>query len=532
MRILTYLLLLAVMTIGGNVASAQTSGKKNTLELKVHITGLKDKDTLLLANYYGDKQYIQDTMYSDASGNVTFKCDTAKMPGIYLVVVPGKKFFEIVLPTKDQQHLSVDTRLDSLVGYMKIKGSPENERFYDYLHFINDKQVAADPIRKGLEAAKKSNNKDSIKLMQGKLEVYDKEVKKYKEDYITKNATDFMAKVFNAMREPDDVADADIPANYATSDSLKRIYRFRHYRAHFWDGMDWTDDRLIYTPVYHNKLKQYLENLTIQHPDSISAACDEVVEKARPSKELFKYTVFYATYTYELSKVMGFDAVFVHMVFKYIETGQAWWYTPTQLKKIIERAHQLDAILIGKVAPDITLTDSAYVTRRLSETKGKYTILVFWEPTCGHCQKEIPKIKTYYDKMKSYGVNVYAVVTENDLDAWKKYIRDHNLNWINVAPIQVDPNVKLTTTYKHTYDVISTPTILVLDENKKIIARRIDAEQAGKTIDHDIEVKTGKKLNNTSDPKKDTGTTTGGTKDPKANTVKSGQKDTGKPKGQ
>ena len=61
--------------------------------------------------------------------------------------------------------------------------------------------------------------------------------------------------------------------------------------------------------------------------------------------QIFQYVVNYITSTYERSKIMGMDAVFVHMVEKYYMTNQCDWINEEQLKKIVERAE--------KIAPDI-----------------------------------------------------------------------------------------------------------------------------------------------------------------------------------
>lgn len=56
---------------------------------------------------------------------------------------------------------------------------------------------------------------------------------------------------------------------------------------------------------------------------------------------------------------------------------------------------------------------------------------------------------------------------------WFKYIKEKELNWINVADLDLKSN------FRAYYDIYSTPVIYVLDRNKKIIAKRIDVENLG-----------------------------------------------------
>ncbi len=48
---------------------------------------------------------------------------------------------------------------------------------------------------------------------------------------------------------------------------------------------------------------------------------------------------------------------------------------------------------------------------KLHDVKADYTILIFWDVDCGHCQKEIPVLKEVYDELlkEKKDVKVYSV---------------------------------------------------------------------------------------------------------------------------
>lgn len=222
-----------------------------------------------------------------------------------------------------------------------------------------------------------------------------------------------------------------------------------------------------------------MDKWTAQTPDSLNVSADYLIEHSKPNKEMFKYMVWWTTLTYETSKNMGMDAVFVHIVDKYYKTKQAYWVDSTQLYKISEKATILKPILIGKRAPEISMPDSLGEYISMSNIKAKYTIIVFWDQGCGHCKKEIPKLMELYNKIKSKGVAVYAIETEDKADEWKKFIKDNKLNWINVR----EPDHYRRAVAKKIYDIQSTPIIYLLDENKIIKAKHIDSEQLGGIIE-------------------------------------------------
>ena len=114
---------------------------------------------------------------------------------------------------------------------------------------------------------------------------------------------------------------------------------------------------------------------------------------------------------------------------------------------------------------------------KLRSIKAKYTLLVFWDVDCSHCQVEIPKlIDLYHQLLKDkMDVKVFCVYTQQEFDKYKKYVDEKKLDWINVYDGVHYNNLK------DKYDIYSTPVIYILDKDKKIKAKRIDVDQI-KTI--------------------------------------------------
>ena len=123
--------------------------------------------------------------------------------------------------------------------------------------------------------------------------------------------------------------------------------KWEYYKNHYFDNINLVDSRLLRTPFFYNKVEDYLDKLTVQHPDSIITAVDLLLNKMKPSKENFKnFTVIFLN-KYAKSKIVGMDAVYVHIVNNYYATGDADWIEQEQLNKILENANTLKPILIG-----------------------------------------------------------------------------------------------------------------------------------------------------------------------------------------
>ena len=130
---------------------------------------------------------------------------------------------------------------------------------------------------------------------------------------------------------------------------------------------------------------------------------------------------------------------------------------------------------------------SMYV--KMSDIKADFTILVFWDVDCGHCQKEIPILLDAYNELikEKKDIKVYSVYMQHEGEKYLKYIDEHKLPWINVYDGAHYNNAV------EKYDVYSTPVIYVLDKNKVIKAKRIEAGKV-KEIINAIEME-NKKIN-------------------------------------
>ena len=104
------------------------------------------------------------------------------------------------------------------------------------------------------------------------------------------------------------------------------------------------------------------------------------------------------------------------------------------------------------------------------DLKANYTLLVFYAPSCGHCQKELPSIDSLYKAdLKDKGVKVYTVATEGTDSAITDFIKKYKLeDFYNTWDPAHEGD------WRGKYDVYSTPTIYLLDEKKIIRGKRLD----------------------------------------------------------
>ncbi len=483
-----FIVLIAIMSL-----SSMAFSQKVGYQIKVKIDGF-EHDEIYLGYFYGDKQYIKDTAYIETDGRFYFEGNEKLVPGNYMVVMPpDNKYFQIMI-NEDGQWFSVETKIPEFDTNMKIEGSVDNEQFYGYLKFLSKKRPEAEELRKKIEKVEGDEKKKA--KFEAEMDKIDKEVLSYQENILAKFPNTLTAALIRANQPL-------VPPEFSGTQEEKDRNNFYWTRDHWFDNIDLSDPRMVRTPFLYQKISHFVEKMTPQHPDSLSIAIDKVLEKARPAEETFKYYLIHFLNEYAKSKIVGMDAVYVHLANKYYKTGLAPWTDEEQLTKIVDNAEKLEPLLIGKIAPNIQMEDKDGNPMQLHDFKSPLTVLFFWDPDCGHCKKSMPDMIEFAKNYKDKGVSVFAIctklVTRNDEGGFSmeevnkcwKYIEGNELDifWNYVDPYH-------RSRYKTIYDIRSTPQVYVLDEDKSIISKRIGAEQLPEVIDHVLKVKEHEKEEN------------------------------------
>jgi thiol-disulfide isomerase/thioredoxin len=453
---------------GGSTSTAKG------LNIKFTVKGLEGS-TMILANYYGDKQYIKDTFEFDKKATLTLKADTLLPGGVYLAVFPAlnNRYFEFLV---DEQQFALETDTQDISKHMKVTGSVQNKLFYDDMYYLEDMRRKSDSLNRLYKIEKDAAKKEALKNQLGDL---DKDVKAKREYVIANFPNSFYAKLILAMKEPADDLPKTAPEWAYTAGKLDSSWQWRWYKQNYWKYVDFKDDRIIRSPVYHNKLKTFFNQTTVQQQDSLIASADYILKQAGldPKNELFKYSLSFMFNEMASTQQMCLDAVYVHLGEEYFCKGYAPWVDSVKMFKICDRVKRLKPNLCGQPAQRLILaTDSTETQfKALSDVKSKWTILAFWDPDCGHCKKEIPVLHEAYRNLKKVGVDVTVVsVAINDMDnykEWQEFVQKNELSdFLNLGDFKRHNN------FRWEWDIQSTPQVYVLDSNKIIKARRLSAD--------------------------------------------------------
>ncbi|MBQ1884806.1 MAG: DUF5106 domain-containing protein [Bacteroidales bacterium] len=489
-----------------------------SLQAQGYEIGIKIKsipgDTVILGHHFNERLIPDDTVKLDSKGFGVFKGKKKLPGGMYFIFMPNRNYFDILIDDNQKFTIENDTTPAKFLDNMVITGDLQNQLFVDYQKFLGK-------CRTDYEKAKTDDEKNAI----------NQRVEDHYKEQITKYPDMFFSKFLTATR------DVAIPASITDQNE-----RYFYYKAHYFDNFPVSDGRLLRTALYEPKIKQYIDNIVIQMPDSLIKETNWLVNATRPkgklvkgeNDELFRFMLVYFFNKYAKSEAMVAENVYCSLAEIYVK--DAVWDTDsfkTELKKKITKKENclvgnISKNLVLKQLPDDTTKINAlrpftevlktegveietkkpdFEARRndvvrilddlighfggyidMHKTPAKYTLIVFWEPDCSHCKEEIPKLfKFYQDTLKNEGVKVWAVYMNRSVDKLGDLHRHIN-KWFDfikekhlMAPGWINCWNPFDQ-YRDNYDVNSTPTFYLLDEKKEIIAKRIGHEQAYELI--------------------------------------------------
>ena len=471
----------AFLLLCASALSAQTG-----YEIKVTLKPFKNQ-YVYLGHYFGKQLPIIDSVKLDATSTGVFKGPKKLGGGIYLIGFPDRaNRFEFLVGDEQKFSIVADT---ANLNAISFTGSAENVAFRAYQEFMMKNGMALDALNRKRAGTSPS---DSLRLT-AEMDSISKKVAAYRADVIKKGGNGLLATLLKAMREP------DVPKN---PEAQKRdsLYAYRYFKTHYWDGVNFWDDRLARTPFFEGRVDKYYEQLVFPNPDSVIKELDWMLSYASASEEMQRFLLLKFVNRYLNMKYMWEDKVFVHLFEKYFTNKTYPWLNDKGKKMITDRAYSLMANIMGSPAAEIELPDSTGKKVTLYGMESPYTLVVIYDPTCGHCKETLPQIDSLYNaKWKADGLKIFAMAKQTEgvkKDDWSGFIRQFGLKgWTHVwyskeaEQARVSANIP---SYAQLYDVISFPTLYLLDKDKRIIAKKVTAEQVNEILAQRVKVSKSK----------------------------------------
>ena len=448
--------------------SAQTM---DSTYIDVQIDGIPAGKTRLIG-VFGDRNYLADSADVDAKGHFTLRRKEMLPAGFYTFLLPGgNKNFSILIDT--DQRFSMRANASDIGSTMQVNGSLNNDLFYRNYRF----QAAQDPELQSLSDVLRANPESSPEFQKAKArqEQILAERKAHLDEIYTTYPDAFFTKFKIGGQNP------ELTYPRKPNGDLDTLAQLMHYRGHFWDNVDFSDKRLLYTPVIGNKLRRYIKDLTPQLRDSIIPVADELIRRVMPYKDYFQFFTNWVALQYENTKttVMDGEGVYVHVIQNFFTPELAFWDTAENLEKLQKHAWEMEASLMGKKGPDVRAEDVNGVYKSIYEITAPIVVVFMYSPDCEHCQKDAPKIVEIARNWKSRGVEFFGIGVNTNEEDWKAFVKKTGFPFTNVY----DPTNR---TIYAKYFVDITPELYVLNKDRIIVAKNLHAEQLEEVFQREL----------------------------------------------
>ena len=217
-------------------------------------------------------------------------------------------------------------------------------------------------------------------------------------------------------------------------------------------------------PELGARLEEYFAALAGESAPVITAECDYLISSSQDS--LIRQYVALKIYDHYLqSKIMGDDAVAVHVAQKWFLSGEVPMHSEGDLFNARLFTEFNKSSLIGLPAPELSLYSQDGMAVQVPAA-GEYSVLYFYDTSCATCKVETARLKAFVASGE-YPVQVFAIYVGMSEEAWEEY----RAAFPGVVHVW-DPEIE--SDWQRLYGVLQTPRMFLVDPSGIIVGRGLD----------------------------------------------------------
>lgn len=252
---------------------------------------------------------------------------------------------------------------------------------------------------------------------------------------------------------------------------------------HYWDNFDFMDTAYCRLPdITEQAFADYLNILPHAHRHTAYISVRELLEKAgrETSGTMLRY--FFKTakdYMYDPNSPLRNEEFYIPVA-EYIVGSGSKYMNEADKQRAGFDLMMMRKNRIGQAAADFIYTLESGKKGTLHGIKSEYILLLFYNPDCHACEETIAYLKQAQpvNTLLLQGrLKILALYPDNDLQIWKKHLRDIPDTWLNAY----DGNTFVKD--KQLYDLKAIPTLYLLDKDKRVVLKDINILQVQKWLD-------------------------------------------------
>ncbi|MES1198038.1 MAG: TlpA disulfide reductase family protein [Chitinophagaceae bacterium] len=254
---------------------------------------------------------------------------------------------------------------------------------------------------------------------------------------------------------------------YSFNNKLQAIF-YNSREADSLQKNDASDSLLSSLKNERTKIAAELRNLTLQ---SIEASDN-------PALSMFELGYYQSTANNPAFQLEPINNIEVNEIVNNIAEKFPSHSGVQLVKTSLNAESQKQQGMVGKQAPEISLTDMNGKGIKLSSYRGSYVLIDFWASWCAPCRRESPNLVSTYNNYKDKNFTILSVSVDEDKDEWRKAVQQDGLVWTQVnEPRYFNSN----DVPEYIFDAI--PFNVLVDPNGTIIAENLRGSYLGTKLE-------------------------------------------------
>jgi peroxiredoxin len=441
-------------------------------QINIQIAGYTEGSAVKLVGNYGDQSFLADTARFAAEGKIQFKNAQGFAEGMYYLLLPDDRNCSFFI-VNGEDNLTIRSDKANLTLGLTAEKSLENQLYFDNIRFQTALEAKYNALNQQLRTTQPAEQAALKAQLQALLDERDARIEGLRTQY----PTALFPKFKQAGQNP------KLRFTFRSDGSLDSAATMINFRKDWWNGCDFTDERLVRTPVFFNKLKKYIDEYTPQNPDSIIAAADYLLAKTLINKELHKPVIGWLLSKYKplQTKLMDGEAVYSYLILKYMTPDMFPDIDAKDMKITQERAQEMRSSLVGMIGQNVWGKDRNGLKKSLYDLNAPIKVVYIYYTDCEHCQEETPKLRKVYDQWKKRGVEIFSIAANvKERADWLNFETKYGINWTSV----MDP--MLESKFNEKYFIDNTPELYVLDKNYRIIGKNLKPDQLPEVFEREL----------------------------------------------
>jgi thiol-disulfide isomerase/thioredoxin len=245
-------------------------------------------------------------------------------------------------------------------------------------------------------------------------------------------------------------------------------------RDRFFSKIPFQDSRLLFTPIFRSLLVEYLSYYPL-NAESIQLGMEKVMSKIICSHKSFPFVFDYFNSVIRNRNIARNTEGTILFLKTYGVADPCESFTAAQKTQFNEEVEKLSRLSANQLSENLILKDTAGQVQNLHQFAAEqdYTLLMFYAPTCDHCQREVPEmdsIATVISQVMNLKIGRFAVCNEPEVTPaiWKDFIHRYQVT-TNVVHVELPENAP----QRSFYDAFSNPTFYLLNRKREIVAKKI-----------------------------------------------------------